>query len=330
MATTDDARAVARRLVRETLAEAGLAEPDTGPPPPLTGAQKIARRLVRETLAERAATAGEPGEEPPAALPPAAAGGEGSEDVAEGEGSEVAAGGEASGGAVGTVRDASDHGSPPPTPTAALPLTDAQRQARRIVADVLEAEEARRAAAAAEPATDRSSAVDEASSADAVDADQPPTIDGGDDPAAEAAASDQDTAPGEDGAWPAPQIDLLPPPPTSPVGVATPAEADPAPQTAFGETAWDLADLPPPGTPMAVAEDEAFPRDLPAVEGPASWRERWRARRRLKRELAQWPEDAPPAPRRTGRWLFVLILILVAIAILFPMAVSALRDLVAL
>ena len=106
---------------------------------------------------------------------------------------------------------------------------------------------------------------------------------------------------------PSAQVDLLPEPP----------RADPVPLAEPVEVTW----------PFEEAEETVELEAAPAPRGPV---ERWRERRRLKRLQAQWAEDAAPAPRRTGRWLVATILLIAAIVLLFPLAVEALRDLVAL
>ena len=149
--------------------------------------------------------------------------------------------------------------------------------------------------------------------------------------AAEAAEVSQRAPESEDGPGtpptpdvPTASVDLLPSSPTEP------AEDDPE---AFLPDSYveDVGPDPLAGPPIddAPGDDAPGPPPLP-VSGVGGWWQRMRARHRRRREMAQWAPDAAPRPRRTGRWLIVTILAVVAIALLFPMAVDALRELVAL
>jgi hypothetical protein len=91
---------------------------------------------------------------------------------------------------------------------------------------------------------------------------------------------------------------------------------------------------------LGTDEDETddWHAGVPAVAGHVSaepsvltiWWEGRRARWRERREMTQWAPDAAPPPRRTGRWLIAAIVAVVALALLIPLAVEALRDLAAL
>lgn len=187
-------------------------------------------------------------------------------------------------------------GGPPPTPPRSRPraLTDAQARARRIVAAAL-ADEADRLAA--EEARRREAA----EAAEAASAAVPGSPDAATRPSARI-----DLLPNDLPTPPGPQSD-----PTEPMRPEAPTETMPT------------APSPETDEPLDLAPDVID-------AAPESLQERWRQRRRLKRLQAQWAEDATPAPRRTGRWLVVTILLVAAIVLLFPLAVEALRDLVAL
>ena len=57
---------------------------------------------------------------------------------------------------------------------------------------------------------------------------------------------------------------------------------------------------------------------------------RRRIRRQRRQAMREWAPGASPPGPRTGRWLLALILAVAALVILFPLAVDALRRLVAL
>ena len=195
------------------------------------------------------------------------------------------------------------------------PASEAAKRARRIVAEVV-ADEKHRLAEEQRLAEERRLAEEqrlaEAAAAEAAEVS---------DPAPE--AEDGPGTPAEPDV-PRASVDLLPSSPTEPT------EADPE---AFLPDSYveDVGPDPLTGPPVddAPVDDAPGPPPLP-ISVVGGWWQRMRARHRRRREMAQWAPDAAPRPRRTGRWLIVTILAVVAIALLFPMAVDALRELVAL
>jgi len=197
------------------------------------------------------------------------------------------------------------------------PASEAAERARRIVAEVVAdekhrlAEEERRQAEEQRQAEERRQAeeqrVAEAAAAEAAEVSQP--------------APEPEDGPGTPPTpdVPTASVDLLPSSPTEP------AEDDPEAFLPDGYVE-DVGPDPLAGPPI---DDAPGPPPLP-ISVVGGWWRRMRARHRRRREMAQWAPDAAPRPRRTGRWLIVTILAVVAIALLFPMAVDALRDLVAL
>lgn len=394
MATTDDARARARRIVEETLREAGLVipldSPRDVPPAPPNPARQAAHRIVEaaqrehEEARRRAEQALIAVDEPPELLDvadpapsrspapgparssangsrvrgPASDGGgtassdadgSGADDVDVGDGEAPSADAASSrvdvSGADGSDADGSDADSPEAdhgevgragaeSSDAVVLLdvdSDAAARARQIVDEVLAAEAAevaRRAEAAERRSEELGTDADQGPElfADRAGVEPPPESDP--EPTAEMF---EDTEPAVElatepelefetvvAAPPTPQVDLLPAEPASP-----PPTDTAAPQV-IDEPAPELDEPPLPGGPAIGGPP---PPPLAAVDG---WWQTIRERYRRRQAMAEWAPDATRPPRRTGRWLLVTILGLGAIVLLYPMAVDALRQLVAL
>jgi len=328
MTNASDAAARARALVREVLAAAGEPDPwgvsgDLGQPPaPPSEARRRARRIVDEVVA--AADAAARSEEAEAPVVPDAP------PRDDGEGS----GGEAS---------VEDDSGPPPPPQRPRPreLTEAQVLARRLVAEAL-ADEADRRAAEEQRRRDeerreaeerrreeeeRRAAEDRRREEERREAEERRQEE--ERREAEAQRREEERREEERRAEadvaatrPSAQVDLLPDEP--------PSEGDDPTITLTDRSIAEPIEPSDPTEPTAPLDgptDELPVHASVAQSGPV---ERWRQRRRLKRLQAEWAPDAAPPPRRTGRWLIATILLVAAIVLLFPLAVDALRDLVAL
>ena len=110
-------------------------------------------------------------------------------------------------------------------------------------------------------------------------------------------------------------------------------ETSPAPVQRPAPGSWDLRPSAPGSRDRRQSGSEPSgprARSSRGQGGPREWRQRWDARQQRRRELTGWAPGAGPAPRRTFRWLLVTLLGAGALALLFPLAVEAVRDLVAL
>ena len=183
--------------------------------------------------------------------------------------------------------------------------SDAAARARRIVKEVLAAE----AAEAARRSAGAERRAGELGSVAARDAEL-----FGDRAVVEASPHDD----AEPTAAPTAAVDLLPSEPPPP----PPSEAD-APEV-LDEPPPEHHEPPLPGGPAVGGPP---PPPLAVVDG---WWQTIRERYRRRQAMSEWAPDATRPPRRTGRWLLVTLLALAALALLYPMAVDALRQLVAL
>lgn len=362
MTTTEDARTWARRIVEETLVEAGLVAPsetsgaipqDDGPPPPPSLARQAAHRIVEAVQREHEAVAAS--QAPSDAAVDDAEVDDVDADPAEPHEAEVASNG----------HQRSDD-------------SEAANRARRIVAEVVAAEEAKRAAEEADRAKRAAEQAEQARQAEEAAAQtaelvvapeataEMPTAPAGrelftepspvTEPQAERRSStdpelftepdadteldfDPDADPGlafepesdtepeaaSPPATPTPSVDLLPAEPTGPphADLAGPG-ASGHPDEPTADMVLDHHEAPSPSGRLV---DGPPPPPIAMIDG---WWQRIRARYRRRQAMAQWAPDATRPPRRTGRWLLVTIIAVAAIALLFPMAVDALRQLVAL
>jgi hypothetical protein len=96
-----------------------------------------------------------------------------------------------------------------------------------------------------------------------------------------------------------------------------------------------------PGSPSGVMTVDAGVEDpvldpvdsdpradgLPASESDESWMEQEALAPEVEDEFGAWPDPIAP-PRRTGRWLITTVLGALLLALLLPLAIGALRDLV--
>ncbi len=304
MTTTEDARTWARRIVEETLVEAGFVAPsetsralpaDEGPPPPPSLARQAAHRIVEAVqreheaaAASRARSSAPPLDEVAPTRIDDAESDAAAVEPAEPHEAEVASNGH--------------HGSRSDD-------SEAANRARRIVAEVMAAEEARQVEEAAARTSELPASSDETAELSAPSE----------------ATQELSTEPDAGGPPPIPtaSVDLLPAEPTEPAGHPEPA-TQPHPDEPTADLVLDPHEAPAPGGPVVEGPP---PPPLALIDG---WWQRLRARYRRRQAMAQWAPDAARPPRRTGRWLLVTIVAVAAIALLFPMAVDALRQLVAL
>lgn len=82
-----------------------------------------------------------------------------------------------------------------------------------------------------------------------------------------------------------------------------------------------------PGSPSGVMTVDAAVADPPAEATDAFWTGQEAVDPMTDDDFGAWPEPIAP-PRRTGRWLITTVLGAVLLALLLPLAIGALRDLV--
>jgi hypothetical protein len=96
----------------------------------------------------------------------------------------------------------------------------------------------------------------------------------------------------------------------------------------------ELLPAEPPPVPPTVVQQPLVDQVPPSGDGGGTVRlgviDRWRARRYRKWLAQQWADGATPGPRRTWRWVLATAIVALAIAVLFPLTVAAIRALVAL
>lgn len=221
----------------------------------------------------------------------------------------------------------------------------ARAAARRIVAEALADEAARMEAASSAPEVDVSSVADTPHSGQSEDEGTSALK-----PMVEVSASEEVPRPTVDRPQPTAEVssptaeppvptarvDLLPavppagPPAASPVGPS--AQASPEPESVQESVDPTSMTQPSPGMETATSSTAGPAGAVPAagLGSPPSLLDRWKARRHRKRLAAQWAPGATPAPRRTWRWVLATMVAAIAIAVLFPLTIAAIRSLVAL